>query len=751
MAIRVLVLSVLLATMVAPLPVRADDAPPEVRPATRPAAVARMLADALSNKDAAKRRARIDALARDGGKEALAALGTILLKGENTMRQAALDALIAAGETGGGDVLADFLWKGGWVWRLKVIEALKAWGSPNAIPALKIAAKDPERRVRLAGKAAMSVVTARIAKAREHAAQKRIRAVAQLIGGTNPQAQARLKAAAGDPDPRVRAVAALVLGRLHGGGAGDTLKALAADQRAGVEAAVDWARLRLTGGQVTKAHAELAAKLRKPLPPRQGQAHLGVRIEQIEADCGVRVHVNWGQLRRLGIEKSRVVSCRDGSLAAVMDDLVRQIGQPRIDWKAERDILMVAGTETLLRPWLHACEVRMDSVDTTPQATRSIRTRLALRSPRQEFDSVPLGQCVRFVREAGNVDVLVHWGPRGVGEVTAGTKLTARASDASVSDMLGLLLRSQDDWPWDAHVAYAVVDGMVVMSSVKDLLRWRQSRPEGLSVPEAMIATELRVGDSWGCEVIQGNVPRNVHIVWLVETDRATTAANVLRTLDQRRRGCVSTGGLFWAVMAGRVNMVRVFLAGGGNVNSTWQHTRGGKHGEIVWTRNIPHYPLHLAARAGNAEIVAMLIRAGARPDVMREHLGSPLHVAVRWGNYMALAALIAGGADVEIEWKHTRPLHLAAEAGRERIVSLLIDKGARVNAPSKTGTPLQRARTALKQAEKELGNALGRRITELKAHIARLRAVARILEAQGDKMAPVALWPHNVAWASCP
>lgn len=734
MPIRVLILSVLLATMVAMEPVRADDARPPAGVAAGKAAVARMLAEALLHKDAATRRARLDALARDGSKEALSALGTILLKGDDMMRQAALDALIAAGENGGADVLADFLWKGGWVWRIKVIEALRAWGSPKAMPALRIAVKDPEYRVRQAGKGAMSIVAARIAQAREAATKARLKAVAALVDGANPQAQALLKAALSDQDARVRAMAALVLGRLKTRGAADILKALGDDKGPGVKAAAKWAQLRLAGGQVSEARVDLAEKLRKPLTRGAPRMSLADCIGRFEKECGVSILVNWAEFKRLGVETDRLVSYDSESLAAALDSLLRLTGEPRIDWKAEHDIVFVSSVETMVRRRLHTCEVPMDSVDTTPQATRSIRTRLALRSPRQEFDAVPFSQCIDFVRESGNVDVFVRWGKRGVDKVTPSTRLTARAADASVADLLGLLLRSQPDWPWSTHAAYAVVDGMILISSPKDLARWRQSRPKGLNVVEAMIEEEIRLGKLAPHKVMAGRMVRNECIDWLIETDRATTAANVVWGFIGEGGKDVITCGLFWSMVAGRVKMTRMFVDAGADVNSHWRYMDKSKDPPLVWANTTICPPLHFAAWLGNAEIVGILMRAGAKPDVVTVDAGSPLHVAVGRGNYMAVAALLAGGADVEIEWKGTRPLHLAAEAGRERVVSLLVDKGARVNSPSKTGTPLQRARAALKQVAKELENAVGKRTAELQARIAALRAVARVLETHVTK-----------------
>jgi len=725
---RVLLLSILLAATIAMEPVRAARAREAADATTHPASVAQYLHHALSHKDRTTRFAQLDALARDGSKEALAALGTILLKGDDDdLRQAALDALIAAGDKGGVDVLADFLWKGGWVWRIKVAEALRQWGSPKAIPALEIVAKDPELRVRRVGGGALSVIKARIAREREADIQARIKAMGRLVDGGNPQAEALLKEALSDVEFRVRAAAALTLGRLRTGGAADLLKALGDDKTPGVMKAVQWAQMRMAGGQVARARGTLAEKLHKPLTKPPAKLSLGQSIARIENECGIRIYIAWSTLKTWGIEKDRLVSYDHTSLAAALDSLLRQMGEPRIDWIAEHDIVLIASWYTLVTKRLHSCEVPMAAVDTMPQATRSLRTRLALRSPRQEFKAVRLGDCLDFVRQSANVDVFAR--DSALHHVTRSSAMTARTSGASVADMLTLLLQGQKDWPWQTHAAYAVVDGMILVSSPKDLERLRQSRPKGLNIVEAMIEEDV-TGGSWTLQVRRGGMLDHHSILWLVNTDRVTTAARVLERLDVQWRGDVSTVGLFLAMHAGRVKLARLFSDSGADVNAPWEYQGSRKSPSLDWTREPKRPPLYLAAWLGNAEFVGMLMKAGAKPDIVDEKVGSPLHVAVSRGNYMAVAALLAGGADIENDWKGTRPLHLAAQLGHKRIASLLIYKGARPDAPSKEGTPLQRTRAAAMLAKKEFENATGKqRIAELQTHIANLRAVEKLLQ----------------------
>ncbi len=104
---------------------------------------------------------------------------------------------------------------------------------------------------------------------------------------------------------------------------------------------------------------------------------------------------------------------------------------------------------------------------------------------------------------------------------------------------------------------------------------------------------------------------------------------------------------------------------------------------------------LHLAAREGHAEIVDLLIGAGAETDATTRigHF-TPLHLAGGAGNADVVDALLAAGADpgAVTTSSGVTPLHLAAEArGGERAVRLLLEHGAPVNARERSAgqTPL--------------------------------------------------------------
>jgi len=454
---------------------------------------------------------------------------------------------------------------------------------------------------------------------------------------------------------------------------------------------------------------------------------------------GATIHVQWHMLEQYGVTRStRIKGFSGRSVTAALDSIIASTKRPQIDWKAEHDVILITTIDGLVLPRLHSPEMSMRGVDSTPLATQSVRVRMALRSPRQTFKDVSFSQCVEFLREAANADVYVRTGWPGLNHRNVGaTKMTAQAKGASVAGVLDLLLRNRPGWPW-ASTAYSLVDGMIVISSPWDLATWQKKRPEGLSVVEAMMVQEISNDNSrrkWGTRLTDGS--RDGCVGWLIDVDRSATAANVLRALNPQWRQEVSTSGMFWSMVAGRLKMARAFVAGGAEVSGSWNYT-GSRKGELfAWLKKGPYPALCIAARLGNPEFVGMMIRAGAKPDVVDASVGSPLHVAVDRGHYMASAALVIGGANVDIAWTGTRPLHLAAEGGHRKIVTLLLDKGARADAPSPTGTPAQRAGAVVEKLEKELRNAIGKRVGGLRTRIATFREIITLLETRAAPKTP--------------
>ena len=92
---------------------------------------------------------------------------------------------------------------------------------------------------------------------------------------------------------------------------------------------------------------------------------------------------------------------------------------------------------------------------------------------------------------------------------------------------------------------------------------------------------------------------------------------------------------------------------------------------------------LYVAAQSGRAEIVVLLLAAGANPrhQTMGRYysIGTPLHAAVREGHLAAARALLDAGVDPNLPDEGVGPpLHVAIKAGQAGSVELLKSYGAR-------------------------------------------------------------------------
>jgi ankyrin repeat protein len=91
--------------------------------------------------------------------------------------------------------------------------------------------------------------------------------------------------------------------------------------------------------------------------------------------------------------------------------------------------------------------------------------------------------------------------------------------------------------------------------------------------------------------------------------------------------------------------------------------------------------PLHIAAMRCHVEIVVMLLKAGADPNLRDHHGQTPLHNTTYDGRPIAApvaSALLKGGADVDVQSKTgNTPLHGAALRGCEDVARVLLAHGA--------------------------------------------------------------------------
>ena len=91
--------------------------------------------------------------------------------------------------------------------------------------------------------------------------------------------------------------------------------------------------------------------------------------------------------------------------------------------------------------------------------------------------------------------------------------------------------------------------------------------------------------------------------------------------------------------------------------------------------------PLHDAARAGSAEVVQLLLQAGARVDANGRDQLTPLHEAAMQGKAVVAKLLLAAGADVNMgDRSHPTPLIDAVRGGSLETAKLLLEQGADVN-----------------------------------------------------------------------
>jgi len=122
---------------------------------------------------------------------------------------------------------------------------------------------------------------------------------------------------------------------------------------------------------------------------------------------------------------------------------------------------------------------------------------------------------------------------------------------------------------------------------------------------------------------------------------------------------------LHWAGQIGDVGLAEMLVRAGADLEPL--------------IRNGAHTPLHVASEAGNEQVVAVLLEAGANVRVASEGGSTPLHFAAMSGSGETIEALVDHGADVdarEFAWGQT-PLMYAAARNRVEAVKVLLGRGA--------------------------------------------------------------------------
>jgi uncharacterized protein len=155
----------------------------------------------------------------------------------------------------------------------------------------------------------------------------------------------------------------------------------------------------------------------------------------------------------------------------------------------------------------------------------------------------------------------------------------------------------------------------------------------------------------------------------VVEAARANDVSAVRALLKQgvdvnQAQGDGMTA-LHFAAQAGNAELVQMLLAAGANARAS--------------TRLGGYLPVHLASQGGYAQVVAALLAAGASADARTTSGASPLMLAAKAGSTDTATRLIENGADVNAkEGTHGQTaLMVAAGLNRAEVVSLLLARGA--------------------------------------------------------------------------
>ncbi len=82
--------------------------------------------------------------------------------------------------------------------------------------------------------------------------------------------------------------------------------------------------------------------------------------------------------------------------------------------------------------------------------------------------------------------------------------------------------------------------------------------------------------------------------------------------------------------------------------------------------------PLHAAARRGDAEMVSLLLKYGARPDTRCCDGDTALGYAAGEGHVQVVQLLLDAGADPTLGSHSGTPLEVARRVGHQRVVELL-------------------------------------------------------------------------------
>ena len=154
----------------------------------------------------------------------------------------------------------------------------------------------------------------------------------------------------------------------------------------------------------------------------------------------------------------------------------------------------------------------------------------------------------------------------------------------------------------------------------------------------------------------------------------------IMNGADIQGRGVLGMTALHQASQMGRVEVVRILLHHGANIDT----------GDFEERRT----PLHIAARFRQAKVMQVLIENGANIDAEDILRKTPIMYAVLKDHEPAVLLLLEKGANINTgDLIGRTPLHIAALFGQAKVMQVLIENGANIEAEDIDGkTPIMYA-----------------------------------------------------------
>ncbi len=162
------------------------------------------------------------------------------------------------------------------------------------------------------------------------------------------------------------------------------------------------------------------------------------------------------------------------------------------------------------------------------------------------------------------------------------------------------------------------------------------------------------------------------------ENDTTTAEFFIQRGADLYDLNANGDSALLLAVQKKNTDLVRLLLAKGARVDEKSMYSS----------------PLLEACTAGSDELAALLLEAGAKPDIADWRRVAAIHRAAQSGRVELIQRLLKKGVDKnQKDIAKLTPLHYAARSGNPEAVRTLIQAGASVKAEASDGkTPLHYA-----------------------------------------------------------